>query len=79
MDMQPDNSHEVTIDMSWQQAMSLILKAVQRECYRLENQAEHFRDAAETDPDFNMAWACKKALADKEALQNAYVVITRGY
>lgn len=77
MDMQPSNSHSVTIDMSWQEALSLILKAVQQECIRLENQAEHLR--LQHHPDFNMDWAYKKALADKEALQNAYVVITRGY
>lgn len=79
MDTQPSNSHRVSIDMPWQEAMERILRAVQRECYRLDNDAEHYRDAAEIDPDFSNSLAYKHAIAEKEALQNAYVVITRGY
>lgn len=79
MDMQPDNTHNVTIDMPWQEAMERILKAVQRECNRLNNEADYYINSLNNDPDFSNSFAAQSAKMEAEKLQDAYIVITRGY
>jgi hypothetical protein len=77
--MQPDNTHNVTIDMPWQEAMERILKAVQRECNRLNNEADYYINSLNNDPDFSNSFAAQSAKMEAEKLQDAYIVITRGY
>lgn len=79
MDMQPHNTHNVTIDMPWQEAMERILKAVQRECNRLNNEADYYINSLNNDPDFSNSFAAQSAKMEAEKLQDAYIVITRGY
>ena len=79
MDTQPSNTHNVTIDMPWPEAMERILKAVQREGNRLNNEADYYINSLNKDPDFSNSFAAQSARMEAEKLQDAYIVITRGY
>ena len=71
--------HKNLDEMTWNEAMQFVQHAVQNECNRLQNDYEYYRDAPNTDPDFNNGYAAQCSLDKIDCLRQAFVVLTRGY
>lgn len=71
--------HNNPEEITWNEAMEFVQAAVQNECNRLQNDYEYYRDAPNTDPDFNNGFAAQESLKKIDVLRQSFVVLTRGY